>query len=198
MVIASHLGEEVVKLGNGHHLLVLSATLTQCQRFLERLLRVGLLLLLFLLSGRCTLLFRLLCRFRDNFRLLGDRIDANLVEVPAKKLDELLLLLEVVGDALRRQLPLLVVCDVAQPAGRNLVREHEGDQPEDNRLHGPARVPRLRMIVAETCADRIVDLKSALGRVELDSRRFERVILREEQCAPVKTAFVWAVFEPKD
>ena len=54
------------------------------------------------------------------------------------------------------------------------------------------------MIVAKTCADRVVDLKSALGCVELDPGGLKRIVLREEQCAPVKTAFVWAVFQPKN
>ena len=197
LVIASHLDEEVVELWDRHDLLVLSTSLAQRESLLKGGNGVtGLPLFWRLLLCSRRLVVLLLSRF-GNFRLLSHRVDSNLVKIRAEKIDELLLLLEIVRDALCSQLPLLLVCR-ANAAGGHLIREHKGDQAKHDGLHGPARIPRLRVIIAEASADWIVDLEPALGSEELDPRWFERVVSGEEQSAPIESVLVWTLLEPED
>ena len=196
LVIASHLDEEVVELWDRHDLLILSAPFAQREGFLEGSNRVTLLPLLWRLLCGCCLVV-LVCGGFGDFCLLCHRVNSNLIKVSAEKLDELPLLLEVVRDALGSQLLFLLICG-ANTTGCHLVGEHEGDQAKHDSLHGPARIPRFRVIIAEASANGVVDLKPALRSVELDSWRLERVVSGEEQSAPVESTDVRTLLESKD
>ena len=91
---------------------------------------------------------------------------------------------------------LLACCDYATSG--LLILDHEADQTEDDGLHVPQRVPRLRMIVAHAHADALVYLKSAVGCNHLNTRWLQWVLFRHDDSSEVVTIFIGAIFEAKN